>query len=99
MLTARERDETIRQWRDEAITPNAVLAKCAAGLALLAGIALAGTLSDEPPESRLQSANARIELKQVQFVDGEQQEIAVQAESATPAQRSAQTPDLRSISD
>jgi hypothetical protein len=100
MLTARERVETIRQWQDTPITPSVVLAKCAAGLALVAGIALSGSLYEAPPAPHAQAADARIELNQMQLVGGDEQEIAAQAAPAGSASRAAvQAPDQRSVSD
>ena len=56
MLTRREREETMRQWR-ETPPPGTVLARCAAGLAFVAGIALVGAVT-EPPEHDTAAAGA-----------------------------------------
>ena len=50
MLDAKYRRELLKDYRDEPAMPYVVLAKCVAGLAIVAGIALVG-LYGAPPES------------------------------------------------
>jgi len=49
MLDAKYRRELLKDYRDEPTMPYVVLAKCVAGLAIVAGIALIGLFG--PPES------------------------------------------------
>lgn len=49
MLDAKHRRELLKDYRDEPAMPYVVLAKCAAGLAIVAGIALIGVYAS--PES------------------------------------------------
>ena len=49
MIDAKHRRELLEDYGDEPAKPYVVLAKCVAGLAIVAGIALAGLYG--PPES------------------------------------------------
>ena len=48
MVSFQERSKLMRQWKEEDVPAAAVIAKCAAGLLIILGIALLGVYSPDP---------------------------------------------------
>ena len=60
MVSFQERSKLMRQWKEEHEIPAAVIAKCAAGLLIVLGIAVMGVYSPDPatPSSQVAAGSA-----------------------------------------
>jgi hypothetical protein len=99
MLTSEEIKALSRHWRDKPVDYATTLAKCAAGLAIIAAIALAGRFAEAPSSATAQPASAHVNAQQTGLTRASAQLGGAEAAAESTEPKRRPDPDPRSVSD